>query len=44
MQNWNVPIDRAQGIDDKNGLICLVFSGFLYLHPPYLTNGDSRPI
>ena len=42
MQNWNIPLDRARGIDDKNEVICLVFSIFLYLYPPYLTNGNLR--
>ena len=24
MQKWNIPTDRAQRIDEKNGVICLV--------------------
>ena len=24
MQKWNIPSDRAQRIDEKNGVICLV--------------------
>ena len=24
MQDWNIPTDRAQRLDEKNGVICLV--------------------
>ena len=24
MQKWNIPTDRAQRVDEKNGVICLV--------------------
>ena len=24
MQKWNIPMDRAQRVDEKNGVICLV--------------------
>ena len=24
MQKWNIPTDRAQKVDDKNGVICLL--------------------
>ena len=24
MLRWNIPIDRAQRIDEKNGIICLI--------------------
>ena len=24
MQNWNITTDRAQRVDEKNGIICLV--------------------
>ena len=23
MQKWNIPMDRAQRVDEKNGVICL---------------------
>ena len=26
MQKWNVPMDRAQRVDERNGVICLVFT------------------
>ena len=25
MQKWNIPNDRTQRLDEKNGVICLVF-------------------
>ena len=24
MQKWNIPTDRAQRLDEKNGVVCLV--------------------
>ena len=24
LQNWNITIDRAQGVNEKNGVICLI--------------------
>ena len=24
MQKWNIPTDRAQRVDEKNGVICLI--------------------
>ena len=24
MQKWNVPTDRAQRVDEKNGIVCLI--------------------
>ena len=26
MQKWNIPMDRAQRVDERNGVICLVVS------------------
>ena len=24
MQNWNIPTDKVQKVDEKNGVICLI--------------------
>ena len=33
MQKWNIPMDRAQRVDEKNGVICLVMftPGFIVI-------------
>ena len=28
MQKWNIPTDRAQRVDEKNGVVCLIIMLF----------------
>ena len=32
MQKWKIPTDRAQRLDEKNGIICLVMMLWSYGH------------
>ena len=41
MQKWNIPTDRAQRVDEKNGVICLVIlltPGFMVIKMPKMAH------